>query len=100
MDFLQGFSRKQGSCNPGTNICRVSSSPFHCRIVEESNILREISVHLYREEELLYLKLISAVTEDILSRGHFSDRFVFSPFLVTRTIKNGSFVFLLPFQGS
>lgn len=36
-----------------------------------------ISVHHYREEELLYLKLISAVTEDILSRGHFSDRFVF-----------------------
>lgn len=27
----------------------------------------------------MYLKLISAVTEDILSRGHFSDRFVSSP---------------------
>ncbi|XP_029972797.1 spermatogenesis-associated protein 7 isoform X2 [Salarias fasciatus] len=28
------------------------------------------------EEELLYLEFISAVTEDILSRGHFSDRVI------------------------
>lgn len=31
---------------------------------------------LNREEELMYLEFISAVTEDILSRGHISDRFV------------------------
>lgn len=30
---------------------------------------------LNREEELMYLEFISAVTEDILSRGHISDRF-------------------------
>lgn len=29
-----------------------------------------------REEELMYLEFISGVTEDILSRGHISDRFV------------------------
>lgn len=29
-----------------------------------------------REEELIYLEFVSAVTEDILSRGHISDRFV------------------------
>lgn len=31
---------------------------------------------LDREEELVYLEFISAVTEDILSRGHISERFV------------------------
>lgn len=31
---------------------------------------------LNREEELMYLEFISAVTEDILSRGHISDRSV------------------------
>ncbi|XP_034715098.1 spermatogenesis-associated protein 7 homolog isoform X2 [Etheostoma cragini] len=38
-----------------------------------SPIMKSISAE---EEELLYLEFISAVTEDILSRGHISDRFL------------------------
>lgn len=53
-----------------------------------------ISVHRYREEELLYLKLISAVTEDILSRGHFSDRFVSILLFYDSYNEKGSFVFM------
>ncbi|XP_031703604.1 spermatogenesis-associated protein 7 homolog [Anarrhichthys ocellatus] len=39
----------------------------------KSPIMKSVSAE---EEELMYLEFISAVTEDILSRGHISDRFL------------------------
>lgn len=41
----------------------------------------------------MYLKLISAVTEDILSRGHISDRFGFCFFSPLASIKTSDFAF-------
>lgn len=59
-----------------------------------------ISLHRYREEELLYLKLISAVTEDILSRGHFSDRFASVLLFYDSYNKKNAHLSLCPSQGS
>ncbi|KAF3845000.1 hypothetical protein F7725_008163 [Dissostichus mawsoni] len=60
---------------------------------DKSSINKSLSAE---EEELMYLEFISAVTEDILSKGHISDRFVMFSMnrfmLCYRHLQDGTFL--------
>ncbi|XP_069563237.1 spermatogenesis-associated protein 7 homolog [Brachyistius frenatus] len=64
-------SRQQSRTTKSRDRCFFDSSPRIPLEREKSPNTRGVSAE---EEELMYLEFISAVTEDILSRGHISDR--------------------------
>ncbi|TNM95309.1 hypothetical protein fugu_016392 [Takifugu bimaculatus] len=73
-EFSSSYSPETSHQSPATKgggRLLFNSPPRSYPINKESSILSRIFAE---EEEIMYLKLISAVTEDILSRGHISDR--------------------------
>lgn len=64
-------SRQQSRTTKSRERCFLDTSPRFSPERGKSPNMRNISAE---EEELMYLEFISAVTEDILSRGHISDR--------------------------
>ncbi|XP_042357024.1 spermatogenesis-associated protein 7 isoform X2 [Plectropomus leopardus] len=66
-------SRQQSRANRSKNHDFFESSSRDSPEGGKSPIMKSVSAE---EEELMYLEFISAVTEDILSRGHISDRFL------------------------
>uniref|UniRef100_A0A3Q1I3N9 Spermatogenesis associated 7 n=1 Tax=Anabas testudineus TaxID=64144 RepID=A0A3Q1I3N9_ANATE len=68
--YISG-SRQQSRANKGTEHYFFDSSSRVSPKGGKSPVMLSVSAE---EEELMYLEFISAVTEDILSRGHISDR--------------------------
>ncbi|XP_029315823.1 spermatogenesis-associated protein 7 homolog [Cottoperca gobio] len=66
-------SRQQSRANKSRDHDFFHSSSRGSPEGGKSPIMKNVSAE---EEELMYLEFISAVTEDILSRGHISDRFL------------------------
>ncbi|XP_078134191.1 spermatogenesis-associated protein 7 homolog isoform X1 [Sander vitreus] len=66
-------SRQQSRANKSRDNDFFDSSSRVSSEGGTSPIMKSVSAE---EEELMYLEFISAVTEDILSRGHISDRFL------------------------
>ncbi|XP_054470396.1 spermatogenesis-associated protein 7 homolog [Anoplopoma fimbria] len=66
-------SRQQSRANKSREHDLFDSSSRFSPEVGKSHIMKSVSAE---EEELMYLEFISAVTEDILSRGHISDRYL------------------------
>ncbi|XP_019953430.2 spermatogenesis-associated protein 7 [Paralichthys olivaceus] len=64
-------SRQQSQLNKSRERYLFDSSSRFSREGVKSPMMKKVSAE---EEELMYLEFISAVTEDILSRGHISDR--------------------------
>ncbi|XP_035023152.1 spermatogenesis-associated protein 7 homolog isoform X2 [Hippoglossus stenolepis] len=64
-------SRQQSQLNKSRERYLFNSSSRFSQECVKSPLMKKISAE---EEELMYLEFISAVTEDILSRGHISDR--------------------------
>ncbi|XP_060938356.1 spermatogenesis-associated protein 7 homolog [Limanda limanda] len=64
-------SRQQSQLNKSRERYLFNSSSRFSQECVKSPMMKKISAE---EEELMYLEFISAVTEDILSRGHISDR--------------------------
>ncbi|XP_028251214.1 spermatogenesis-associated protein 7 homolog isoform X2 [Parambassis ranga] len=64
-------SRQQSRAAKTRSCYSFDPSPRHSPGCRKSPTMMSVSAE---EEELIYLEFISAVTEDILSRGHISDR--------------------------